>query len=126
MRQAITQTTTTISQDGNFSPEKALLIAILERAALDAHRLAIVDHVEDADDWRRKARAWLLVPPTSIPKPFTFQWVCESLDLEPSTTRRKILNYKITRLAHQKTSRRWLNLAGQLYDNDYRNILDCI
>lgn len=70
--------------DGEFKlpfsgePHRNMLAAILGRAILD---LEDSDHVV-----RRDAIKWFLKPQSELkPKPFTFQWVCLHLDLEPQT-----------------------------------------
>ncbi|RME57466.1 MAG: hypothetical protein D6780_08380 [Candidatus Dadabacteria bacterium] len=72
------------------TPERNLLLAILERAALDyvgndpQERQAVVEWIEDYLKNKDKIDHNGAVP-------FTFVWVCKQLDLNPDNIARKIL-----------------------------------
>jgi hypothetical protein len=65
------------------TPERRLLLAILERA--------ILDYVGNDQRELEQAEQWLFSPET-LPAGdhFTFEWVCEQLDLDPQRIAAKI------------------------------------
>ena len=64
------------------TPERRLLLAILERALLDY----VGNDVREAED----AAEWLFLPYETPHAEFSFPWVCEQLDLNYKKTLRKI------------------------------------
>jgi hypothetical protein len=63
-------------------PERNLLVAILERAILDAVGIGRCNDPKDI----RQARFWIMDEPLDN-EPFTLGWICEHLDLEPKQIR---------------------------------------
>ena len=55
-------------------PERRLLFAILERAVRDA----LGNHPAEA----REAAEWIFSPPVDQPELFSFQWICEELEVD--------------------------------------------
>jgi|GEM_PF-3358355 hypothetical protein len=76
---------TTSAPNRTGSPERNLILAILERAILD---LTGNDEIQakDAEEWLFGADA------TSDPDEFTFAWVCMELDLDIKEISEKIRN----------------------------------
>jgi len=66
---------------GNSVPEKRLLAAVLQRA--------ITDYVSGEGEVQEGARQWLMEE-DQCDSPITFAFVCEALDLDPSSLRRAI------------------------------------
>lgn len=64
-----------------ITPEKELLLGILDRAVLDYHGL------EPAQ--RTEAQEWLFEEEDPC-SPFSFDWICDNLTLNPSALRRRI------------------------------------
>lgn len=63
-------------------PEKRLLAAVLQRA--------ITDFISGDQDVQEDSAQWLLEDePTG--SPLTFEFVCEALDIDPTSLRRQIL-----------------------------------
>lgn len=60
--------------------ERNLLAALLDRAIRDMF-------IEDDRIVRREIRAWLDKKMVKNPQAFSFQWVCESLDLDAKAMR---------------------------------------
>jgi|GEM_PF-750527 hypothetical protein len=74
---------------GDFKPERNLLSAVLARAVCDAFgNIEVEKHV------RRTARQWIFGV-TDPNQPFSFDWVCNSLDIDPNELRRMLRNYEI-------------------------------
>lgn len=72
-------------------PEKKLLVAIIERAYLDAQGNTTGDHDKDRPEIRRQADKWLFRWRSDEPLiPFSFQWVCSHLEVCPQKTRRNL------------------------------------
>ncbi len=65
---------------GNNVPEKRLLAAVLQRA--------ITDLLSGEGDVRESARAWLEGECTDAP--FSFEFICEALDLDVASLRKAI------------------------------------
>lgn len=58
------------------SPERRLLAAVLNRA--------ITDFLCDSDPKsQEEAKEWIFTPLSDAPEPFSFQFVCMELDLDP-------------------------------------------
>ncbi|MCB0359772.1 MAG: hypothetical protein KDD44_09050 [Bdellovibrionales bacterium] len=67
------------------SPERNLLVAMLQRALLDL--------VSGAESDRNLAREWLLEPVGGEPYvPFSFPWICAELGLNVSLTQQAVRN----------------------------------
>lgn len=65
------------------TPERRLLLAILERA--------ILDYVGNDERELEQAEQWIFSPErTTSGSHFSFEWVCEQLDLDPSKIAAKI------------------------------------
>ena len=65
------------------SPERRLILAVLERA--------ILDYVGNEKNDRDQATEWIFGDPTFSPaETFSFEWVCRELDLEPAHIAQKI------------------------------------
>jgi len=65
------------------SPERRLILAVLERAMLDLAG----NNRKDSEE----AEAWIFNPPTETPYPeFSFPWVCEQLDLDQTEISKQI------------------------------------
>lgn len=72
----------------DFKAERNLLAAVLARAICDAFGSADVEkHV------RRTARQWIFGS-NDPSKPFSFEWVCNSLEIDPVELRRMLRNYE--------------------------------
>lgn len=65
------------------SPERRLILAVLERAMLD--------YVGNDEQEHQSAKSWLFSEPGFTSKEFSFPWVCEHLDLSPVDIQRKIM-----------------------------------
>ncbi|MCX7952433.1 MAG: hypothetical protein N2654_02200 [Deltaproteobacteria bacterium] len=73
----------------DFKAERNLLAAVLARAICDAFGSADVEkHV------RRTARQWIFGS-NDPSKPFSFEWVCNSLEIDPFELRRMLRNYEL-------------------------------
>ncbi len=69
--------------------ERNLLAAVLARAICDAFGSADVEkHI------RRTARQWIFGV-NDPSKPFSFEWVCHSLEIDPQELRRMLRNYEL-------------------------------
>lgn len=73
-----------------YSPEHCLLLAVLERAVLDANGVNLKG-IADANTVKLKARFWLSYRSTVPHEPFSFEWICEMLDLNAKKLRQKLL-----------------------------------
>lgn len=85
------------------SPERNLLMAMLERAILDYvgnNR----SEVSEADEWLFSDEE------LEAPRPFSFAWLCSELDLEVS---------KIRRIIKQMPKRGGNRVAPWYFDKDY-------
>lgn len=72
---------------------KKLLAAVLERAITDG--LGNPGRADNPERDIEGAYAWLVHEKLSEkPTPFSFQWVCEALDLNPEALREKIIWHK--------------------------------
>lgn len=60
------------------TPERRLLLAILERA--------ILDYVGNDPEEVQASESWLFCKDSSISDQFTFPWICLYLDLDPVKT----------------------------------------
>ena len=58
------------------SPERRLLSAVMNRAVTDFLCDSDPKHQEEAKDW-------IFEPLTDAPEPFSFQYVCMELDVDP-------------------------------------------
>lgn len=80
----------------NTLPERKLLIAVLIRGIADA--LNAVGRLPDKSLKKtisREAWAWVVVIPFyQNPRPFSFQWICEELDLCPHTIQKNVIAAK--------------------------------
>lgn len=68
-----------------YEPERNLLAAVLDRAIMDMW-------VKEDRATRRSAQGWIKARTKKRSRKWSFQWVCEHLDLEPETMREIILN----------------------------------
>ena len=84
------------------NPEHELLIAILDRAVLDFYSTRA--------NLKEPAAEWLFenVDELSL---FSFDWVCEQLNLEPEAVRKRIAELKLSSSFAQ--SHRWLRRKVQ-------------
>jgi hypothetical protein len=87
---------------GVFGPEKELLVATLDRAALDYY--SVRDEVRDA------ASEWLFGP-SDENELFSFSWVCENLGLDIDSVRCRVkqLNFPVS----VSQTHRWLRRKVQ-------------
>ncbi len=69
-------------------PELALMVAVLEDA-IACYNGTISTRRENPTLLRRQARRWL--ESTDWNSPFSFNYICEALDLDPRDARRKII-----------------------------------
>lgn len=80
----------------NTLPERRLLIAVLIRGIADA--LNATGRLPDRSKQKslmREAWAWVAVIPFYLnPKPFSFQWICEELELCPKTIQKHVIAAK--------------------------------
>ena len=76
----------TLIDPPNFtgSPERRLILAVLERA--------ILDYVGNESEEVQQAKNWLFGEDALDTNPFSFGWVCQQLDLDPIRVTRKIKN----------------------------------
>ena len=81
-----------------------LLIALLQRALLDATSLANNNKKE-----RRRARSWIN---NNDDYPFTFIWVCDHLLLESDKVRRELLILADTPKQKLKRTKKSTNIHG--------------
>jgi len=79
-----------------FTPEKNLLVAMLERALLDFLGNQKLES-EDATEW--------LFYDDDIDQQCSFSWVCLQLDLAPTEVRRNI--HRMKRLGETSAGRWW-------------------
>lgn len=82
-------------------PEKRLLVAVLIRALADALKCTGRIRKEEPSkfpEWMkimREAWAWVVIDPfTSMPGLFSFQWICEQLDICPKNLRKLVIESK--------------------------------
>lgn len=66
-----------------LQPERNLLLAILERAVLDAHGINLKGHT-DLQTIKITARQWIA---STRLFPFSYEWVCEHLDVDATKLR---------------------------------------
>ena len=71
-------------------PERNLCYAILERAVLDLFGKRVTSW--QATGVHREAYRWLFLPSEKLTPLFTFEEVCENIDVEPSEVRSIIWN----------------------------------
>jgi hypothetical protein len=71
------------THDGDFVPFKKLFTAVLERAVLD---------LKDAGEIRQDAIEWISQEKTEDPEIFTFQLLCEVLELNFEQMQRGLLS----------------------------------
>lgn len=70
------------------TPEKTLLLAMLDRAIRDA-----INSFERFN--QREAMKWINNRRYLIKKePFSFEWVCDQLDIDPRTVRKQIIDFQ--------------------------------
>lgn len=78
-------------------PERELLAAILCRAVFDACNRSDRDSLSGNSltiGHKSDARRWILYwSEEDTPRPFTFPWICEQLDLCPRSTKARIAPY---------------------------------
>jgi hypothetical protein len=110
---------------GMETPETSLLIAILERAILDYAG-------NYKEPWRRKnikaeAESWLFEwddEDTAIEHPFSFPWVCEQLNLNPSEVLKgmvDVLNEEKPRHTASRISRLCGLVGSDIDENPYHH-----
>lgn len=79
-------------------PEKNLGLAIIKRAVNDALGNIKINYSTDGRNVQREALAWLFVIPKDDseyrPEPFSFEWWCNVLEIEPEDTRAFVRTYK--------------------------------
>jgi hypothetical protein len=80
-----------------FIPEKDLLIAVLDRAALDFH--------SNNPSLKEIAREWIF-DGKAVNHSFSYEWVCNHLNLESDLLRSKILELNLDSSVSQR--QRWL------------------
>lgn len=73
-------------------PERTLLVAILERATLDACGLATADSADAKARIEAEARAWMA---SESDAPWSFSWVCDLLGISSSALRRVLLDRRL-------------------------------
>lgn len=82
-------------EDYTYIPEKALGLAIITRATLDALGLTALAGSETPSKEKyliRQARAWLFSAyDDKHRRPFSYPWWCDHLELDPSKVRRFVL-----------------------------------
>jgi hypothetical protein len=76
------------SSDFPSLPERTLLVAILERATLDACGLVTAESGDSKARIKAEARAWIA---SDIDAPWSFAWVCDLLGISASPIRRALL-----------------------------------
>jgi hypothetical protein len=86
-----------------ITPERELLIAILDRAVLDFSGRE--------GELHEKAKEWIFGEEEYENTIFSFQAICEHLGLNPAALRRKILDLKIPKNVSQ--AHRWLRSKVQ-------------
>lgn len=80
-----------------FIPEKDLLVAVLDRAALDFH--------SNNPTYKEIAREWIFEG-QAIDHCFSYEWVCSHLNLEAELIRNKIRDLNLDTSVSQR--QRWL------------------
>ncbi|MGH7870609.1 MAG: hypothetical protein ACREQO_00165 [Candidatus Binatia bacterium] len=70
-------------------PERTLLVAVLERATLDAYGLVTAVSGNSKARTRTEARAWIAA---ESDEPWSFIWVCDLLGISFSSLRRALLH----------------------------------
>ncbi len=82
-------------EDYSYIPEKALGLAIITRAMLDAigqTALTGAEPISKEQYYIRQAKAWLFSAYDDRHKdPFTFPWWCEHCEIEPARVRAFVL-----------------------------------
>lgn len=73
--------------------EKVLLIHILCRAICDALGRTDTGATGDTKRWQDQAWGWIFKDLENPPAPFSFEWICEHLDVDAATLRRKVKDY---------------------------------
>lgn len=109
--------------DNKKPPEINLIAAVLERAVSDVLGVTAPDF-ENPQQIVREAKQWLFsgVIDLEKPKPFSFSWVCLSLNLDPIHIR-KVIRSDITKSRRYKrdanfwrpsSQDRWFNVGRKL------------
>jgi hypothetical protein len=75
------------ADEDRSSPERRLIMAVLERAARDYIGGSAMEYAE-AEEWIFES------DPQDIYSPFTFEWCCDQLALKPERVREGIVNTK--------------------------------
>lgn len=81
--------------------EKSLLASVLERAIADAMRVVgKIGASETPQAVSREALKWIMRKQKTKLEPFSFEWICENLNLEPKALRKAVLRAREARAVY--------------------------